>query len=455
MNAMAWFWIAMGALGLSAVFSTLHLSLRAASRVVLDELIEHAPATARARRLGAIIEHPDEHAQSVALIRLACSLVVVIALVRWLAAMSGTDTAGLAQITGGVVLATVLLWLVAIVVPMAIARHAGAKTVAFWSWLIAATHTVLRPLLGVARFFDEVVRRLAGTSEADASETLDAELLNAVDLSERTGHIDETARDMIEAVVEFRSTTVEEIMTPRTEINALEYTDDLATVRRFVREVGHSRIPVYRDNLDHIEGILYAKDLLHWMAQDEPGDFSLVAILRPATYIPETKTVRELLAELIAQRVHIAIAADEYGGTAGLVTIEDMVEEIFGEIEDEYEQDDDDRPSVDIDPQQAAAQIDARKHIDDANDAIAAIGIELPESDDYDTVGGFVATTMGRIPAVGETLTLDGLVVTVLEAEQTRVLRIRVQRVDHGAPVVPAGEPTHADPPTEDTARSA
>jgi len=204
MSAMAWFWIAAGALVLSALFSTLHLSLRAASRVVLDELIERDPATARARRLGAIIEHPDEHALSVALVRLACSLVVVIALVRWLAALGDADTAGLAEIAGGVVLATVLLWLVAIVVPMAIARHAGAKAVAFWSWLIAGTHGALRPLLGVARFFDEVVRRLAGTSEADVSETLDAELLSAVDQSERVGHIDETARDMIEAVVEFR-----------------------------------------------------------------------------------------------------------------------------------------------------------------------------------------------------------------------------------------------------------
>jgi len=291
-----------------------------------------------------------------------------------------------------------------------------------------------------------------GKSEADAADTLDAELLSAVDQSERIGHIDETARDMIEAVVEFRSTTVEEIMTPRTEINALEYTDDLGTVKRFVREVGHSRIPVYRDNLDHIEGILYAKDLLHWMADDAAGDFSLKEILRTPSFIPETKTVRELLKELLARRVHIAIAADEYGGTAGLVTIEDMVEEIFGEIEDEYEQDDDERPSVDIDTVTNSAEIDARKPIDDANDVLEAIGIELPESDDYDTVSGFVATTMGRIPEAGQTLRHEGLLITVLEAEQTRVLRIRVEREDSESVHETANEATDTEPASDSQA---
>jgi CBS domain containing-hemolysin-like protein len=236
---------------------------------------------------------------------------------------------------------------------------------------------------------------------------------------------------MLEAVVEFRSTSVEQIMSPRTEIDALLYTDDLKEVMKFVDEHGHSRIPVYREDLDHIEGILYAKDLLRWIVNhgqdNEP--FVLSKVLRDPTFVPETKTVRELLAQLLAAQVHIAIILDEYGGNSGLVTMEDIVEEIFGEIQDEYEEPDDPAGSVQLDTTAKAATIDARTEIDDANDELENIGIELPESDDYDTVSGFVNTTLGRIPETGEEIELPAMRIEILEAEPTRVVRVRITRV--------------------------
>ena len=246
---------------------------------------------------------------------------------------------------------------------------------------------------------------------------------------------------MLEAVVEFRSTSVEQIMTPRTEINALEYTDDLGEVQAFINEHGHSRHPVYSENLDHIEGMLYAKDLLKWIINhgNNGEPFVLSELLREPSFVPETKTVRELLTQLLADQVHIAIILDEYGGTSGLVTMEDIVEEIFGEIQDEYEEPED-ATAVVLDQSNKSAEIDARTEIDDANDELGAVGIELPESDDYDTVGGFINTLLGRIPEQGEEFDHESLRFEILEAEPTRVVRLRVLCVpDQDEPIKEQG----------------
>jgi len=242
--------------------------------------------------------------------------------------------------------------------------------------------------------------------------------------------VDAVERDMIEAVVNFRDKTVAQVMTPRTEIQAMELSTDLSGVTAAVRSVGHSRIPVYEDSLDHVVGVFYVKDLMKWLAGEGSRNgkpFSLRSLLRPAYFVPETKTIRQLLAELLAKRTHIAMVADEYGGTAGLITIEDIVEEVFGDIQDEYEEPEADAAEVKIDPATRTAEIDARTYIHDANDALAAIGAELPESEDYDTVGGFVTVTMGRIPTSGETFRHDDLTLTVLAAEPTRVTRVKLE----------------------------
>jgi CBS domain containing-hemolysin-like protein len=289
----------------------------------------------------------------------------------------------------------------------------------------------MAPLRVVAGFSDEVVRRLTGAAAHDQEQALHTELLSVVEEGEREGQFDGSERDMIEAVVEFRSRTVEQIMTPRIDIEALEMTDDLGALINLIKESNHSRIPVYEGSLDHIVGVFYVKDLMRWLAGDgakgSGKPFGLREILRPAIFVPETKTVRELLAELLKSRVHIAVVADEYGGTAGLVTMEDIVEEVFGDIQDEYEEVEDETPAVQVQGDGRSAEVDARASIGDANAALRALGIELPESEEYDTVGGFVMTTLGRIPGAGETLTHGRVRVTVVEAAPTRVSRVRVE----------------------------
>ncbi len=423
-----WLWIGLGALVLECLFSVLTLSLRRLGRSALGGLEEED--TARTR-LTSILEDADGHASAMALLRVASTLVVVVACVRWVAHVSGAEQVELSHLLSGLGLAILLVWLIGTAFATAVAKHAGDTVVRWLSPFVILVYVLTIPLRAIADFVDEVVRRLAGGERGNGVEEIEQELLTVVEEGEREGRFDEASRDMIEAVMEFRTTTVEEIMTPRTEVVALAYTDDLEEVKRFVREVGHSRSPVYDENLDHVVGMLYAKDLLRWMAREDASDadaFVLREILRPAMFVPETKTVRELMEQLLSQNVHIAMVADEYGGTAGLVTIEDIVEEIVGEIHDEYEQPELDEPTVEVWQDARSAEGDARIEIDTLNDVLEAIELEVPEGDDYDTLGGFVTVTLGRIPSVGESFEAGDVKVTVLEAEPTRVIRVRIEQ---------------------------
>ena len=415
---------------LTGTLSSLSVSLITMSRSKLASLIQRDETSPLAKRLIAIEHDPDGHASAVKVLAILINLLIGLTSIFWITSILNLPRINILSIFTGILIATALTWSVAMLVPVAVANHAGERSIAIFSRFIRAAHTLLFPALYLMRFLDEVVRRLAGTDLEPAENSISSELLSVVSEGEREGHIDESERVMIEAVVEFRSTLAESVMTPRTEVDALEYTNDLSEVHEFIDEHGHSRAPVYEQNLDHIVGMLYAKDLLGWIMANEPNaPFDLKSILRPPTFVPETKTVRELLAQLLLEKVHIAIIIDEYGGTSGLVTMEDIVEEIFGEIQDEYEKPEDDPTGVEINDAATLAEIDARTEIDDANDDLESLGLEFPESDDYDTVAGYINTTLGRIPEQGEQVTQHNMNITILEAEPTRVLRIAVEPI--------------------------
>lgn len=431
--------VALFGLVLTATFATLHLALVDLARIVLTELAEEHAGTRRAERVRRILADVQGHAVSLGLVRVGLSMLTVFGFVWWLgpAAEHGPRPDMMSVAGAGIALAVVTAALGAfgLIVPHSVARHAGEHAVFHLASVVRLAHLACWPARRMGQLTDEGVRRLTGASR-DVSDAIETDLMSVIDEGQQGGQFDDTEREMIEAVVDLRERTVEQIMTPRTDMAALQYTDDLRAVQRAVRDIGHSRIPVYDDNLDHVLGVLYAKDLLHYLSDDAArgARFELRPLLRPAVFVPESKTVRDLMAQLLESKVHIALVADEYGGTSGLVTIEDIVEEIFGEIQDEYEEDGSDG-SVDIDPEARAAELDARTYINDANDALEAIGVELPESDDYDTVGGFVVVTLGRIPEVGDRLEHQGVAVTVTQAEPTRVTRVRVEPV---APVEPS-----------------
>lgn len=444
MSGAAWLWIAIGATAIGALFATLAQALREVTRTTLDELAVSGGDAGAQARVERILADIQGHAIAAALPRIVCTLIVAVAIFFWADQVRGTVAQWVALVAS-VALASLALWMFIVVIPRAVASHAPESAVYACSRLIRVCYVLLLPLQGVARFWDEVVRRLAGKPAATEAEEIEAELMSVVEEAQQEGQFDQIERNMIEAVVGFSRTTVEQIMTPRTEVEAMELTNNLGEIVKFIRQSRHSRIPVYEGSLDQVVGFFYVKDLMRWLAGDGTArqtgkPFELRSILRPSYFVPETKTIRELLEELVTKKVHVAMVADEYGGTSGLVTLEDIVEEIFGEIQDEYELAEDDLPEVHVNAEERAADIDARAYIRDANDALRVIGVELPEGPEYDTVGGLVVTSLGRIPTAGESLRLAGALVTVMSAEPTRVERVRLEVREESAPVEPASE---------------
>lgn len=456
MSPELWIVVAIVALAGGAVFSTLFQSLRDLSRAALEEISVIRNRPAGSVRAGLILADVNGHATAIALPRIVCTLVVAIALVLWISQLRGNPSPTPADGFLGVGVASILLWIFGVVLPNAIARHAGEATVYAWSPVIRVAYILTRPFQAVSHVVDEAVRRLSGKSDQDEAEALQEEILSVVDEASEEGQFDRVERDMIQAVVKFRDKTVAQVMTPRIDIEAMEFSNDLGEVAKTIRSVGHSRIPVFEGDLDHIVGIFYVKDLMKWLAGDHAGGsrggktFDLRAVARPALFVPETKTIRELLTELLKKRVHIAIVADEFGGTAGLVTIEDIVEEVFGDIQDEYESGNDESPEIKVHVGQRVAEADARAYIDDVNADLRPLGIEIPESEDYDTLGGFVTVSLGRIPAKGESFAADGVRVTVLAAEPTRVTRVRIEpSIPNATPEPAPADPDEARPESE------
>ena len=225
---------------------------------------------------------------------------------------------------------------------------------------------------------------------------------------------------MIESVIDLRDTPVEAIMTPRTDTIAADKNITLSELKELIAESGHSRIPVYEETIDTVLGVLYAKDLLR-LDPDQP--FEAAKVMRSALFIPETKLLRDLLHQFQEQKVHIAVVLDEYGGTAGLITIEDILEELVGEIVDEYESEE---PVAIRRIDENTVEVDARMRIEDLNDELR---LALPEDQDYETIGGFVFSTLGKIPQVGEGCEHENVGIQVIGAEPRRITRLRLQIV--------------------------
>jgi len=426
----------------SCIMATIYIAIGTVTRASAEDMAARAGNTVARARINAIFDKPATHARAVGLVKIIADLCLLVSLCRWTTDVRSGGT-GLTEmpdlLSFFIALGTtgVILFLFGIVLPMGIATHAGARVLYTRSLMIRIIERAFFPATSVAGFFDEVVRRLAGAENKPLEEQVQDELMSAVEEGEREGALDTDERDMIEAVMSFGDLAVAQIMTPRTEMEAIEYTNNLGDITKAIRRIGHSRIPVYEESLDQITGIFYVKDLMRWLAGDGTHGggkpFELRSVIRPAVFVPETKTVRELLKEMMDKKVHIALVADEYGGTAGLVTIEDIFEEIVGDIKDEYEVGPAEIPDVVLKVDQRKADVDGAARIADVNDALTPLGVEIPESEEYDTVGGFVITTLGRIPGKGEKFQHERMEFTILEAKPTRVVKVGLEVRDQPA----------------------
>ncbi|HET6319723.1 MAG TPA: hemolysin family protein [Chloroflexota bacterium] len=269
---------------------------------------------------------------------------------------------------------------------------------------------------------DRAVRRLLGVSHgmtpADAEERLRH-------LVEGNADLEEDEREMIASVIELGEQPVREVMVPRIDIVAAPATSTVRDVLDRIIESGHSRVPIFDDTVDNIVGVVYAKDLLRHM-REGTQEAPVVPLAREPSYVPETKKVDELLHEMQQKRVHLAIVVDEYGGTAGLISIEDLIEEIVGEIQDEYDVEE----ALIEEVSESEAVFDARVSIRDVNDTL---DLDI-EDEDFDTLGGLLYHELGKVPNVGDEVRVDGAVVTVLSTAGRRVGKVRVTK----APPQPA-----------------
>lgn len=258
-------------------------------------------------------------------------------------------------------------------------------------------------------------------TDENVSKVTEDELITLVDASEQNGIIELEERQMIHSIIQLGETLTREIMVPRIDVIALDVHAPLSEAMDKLVESGFSRVPVYEETVDNIIGLLYAKDLISlWRAGKDHGE-SLRSVLRDAYYVPEAKKADELLTELQSRRVHMAIVVDEYGGVAGVVTLEDIIEEIFGEIQDEYDENEELLYQIQED---GSYLFRGRVDLDDFNELMDA---NLPV-DEADTLGGFLYMRFGHVPTTGEKVEEQGLRLTVEQVSSRRIRRVRAQR---------------------------
>ena len=323
--------------------------------------------------------------------------------------------AGLAVAIGAM---TILLVVFGEVLPMSLAVEHPKRYSAWVSRPVAWLSAILWPVRKVLGALTAMTLRLLGSERPrDEPEISEEELRTMVDVGAREGVVDRTEREMIHKVFELEDTVIREVMVPRPDMFCLDVATPSAEILPLLRENVHSRVPVFEETVDHIVGVLYTKDLLPHLA-GLPPDFDLRAHLHPPYFVPESKRADALLREFQAKKLHLAIVVDEYGGTAGLVTMEDLLEELVGEIRDEF--DEEERLIQKVDG--TSYRVSGKLPIDELN---AATGLHLPK-DAFDTVGGWVLDLFGRVPNRGEKNRTGEVTVTVEKVERTRVIEVLI-----------------------------
>jgi putative hemolysin len=409
---------------LNGLFVAAEFSLVRVRRTRLEQLADEG--NRGARRVQRLVSQP---ARFLATIQLGLTFVGFLAATFAGASLVGGVADTIRPVVGNqaeliaLLLITALVSLFTIVfgelVPKALAYSYAERMAFLFAGPIDFLGKILAPLVWLLTTVTNAITRLFGITGTQQEKITTEELLILVERSGEQGVIEAEEQQMIGAVLELGQQRVHEVMVPRIDITALAEDAPLDQVIDMIVAAGHSRIPIYQESIDNIVGIIYAKDLLTVLSKNEK--FDIRALLRTPLFVPESISVDDLLHMLQRRKVHIAIVLDEYGGTAGLVTIEDLIEEIVGEIQDEY---DVEEPMVER-ISDDEARLDGRASIDDLTETF---GIELDGEDreQYDTVGGLVYHEIGGVPQVGDTVEVDGLTLTVESTDGRRVGKVLV-----------------------------
>ncbi len=418
----------LGLLLANALLSAARSALVNARRPLLEQKVQEGAIGARlAYRVA---EDSTRLIATLRLVQVICRLMLAGLAVFWFAPRAADllppgPQAGLYGALGVILLTGLLMVSLGELAPeMAVLRDPEGW--AIWlAPLVAGLEWLLGPVIRLTLRVSAIISgRLAGQPVQFVTEE---EIKTLVDAGEEGGAIEEEEKEMIYSIFQFGDTLAREVMVPRIDIVGVEAGSSLAEASETFLRTGHSRLPVYEDSVDHIVGLVYAKDFLRaW--KNGQQDQLVRSLMRQVYFVPETKKVDDLLAELQSRRVHMAIVIDEYGGTAGLVTLEDLVEEIVGEIRDEYD-------AAEELPYQKVGEseflLDAGTDLDAVNDLL---GASLPTETD-DTLGGFVYSTLGKVPAPGEEIKAGGLKLVVEQVVGRRIRKIRAWRLPPEGPL--------------------
>jgi CBS domain containing-hemolysin-like protein len=296
---------------------------------------------------------------------------------------------------------------------------------------------LLSPLTALFLSLSRAVTRMTGGEEL-AKAVTEEEIMTLVDVGQQGGTIEDDEKEMIYSVLQFGETLAREVMVPRPDITAVEIDEPLSEAIKLFLESGHSRIPVYENEIDNIKGLLYAKDLLTLLVDGGGTTRPIRALMRPAYFVPETKRADALFEEMQERKIHLAVVVDEYGGTAGLVTIEDLVEEIVGDIRDEYDVNEEVEYTVLGDGEYV---VDGGMNLEDLS---AMLEIDLP-NDENDSIGGYVYSKLGHVPEVGEVIEEPNLLMRVDAVENRRIRKVYIAR--RTPPEAETGDADEGDEP--------
>ncbi|NQT30550.1 MAG: HlyC/CorC family transporter [Candidatus Saganbacteria bacterium] len=402
---------------LSAFFSASETALTSLSRMKASRMLEKK--IPGAKTVAELKEKPSEFLSTILignnLVNVAISSLATATIIRAFQVRGYPNTGMAVGIATGVI--TLLLLTFGEIVPKTVAIRRAETISLFVAPIIRVLGIIVRPLAYFIGFICRPFIYLFGGKSPEIGPFItEDEIRLVLAEGEKEGIIRKEERQMIASIFEFWDTVAREVMTPRPDISACEANRSIEEFKKIVIESGHSRIPIYENSLDNIIGVIYAKDLFR-----EGEKHGIRGFIRPATFIPETKKVSELLHEMQAARTHMAVIVDEFGMTSGVVTLEDLVEEIVGEIQDEFEREEKMIEKVD----DHTFLVDGRVALKDLNHRLK---FHFPEEEEYDTIGGFIFSQLGKVPSVGNVVVYQNLRISVERILRRRVTRVKIAK---------------------------
>lgn len=403
---------------LSAFFSGSEAAFFSLDKILVEKLKEEKSSAAK--RILSLLRHPRRLLITIlignTLVNVTAASVAALLLTR-AAVQIGLSTKFAIFINVGVV--TFMILVLGEISPKVVAvknPRSFAKNVSLILWML---YSILLPISFILDRFMDLMTTSLGFKEHEKERLLEAEdFQTLLEIGEEQGDLEADEKEMLHSIFEFGDTSVREIMIPRTDVVCVSHDLSIQELVEVIKSKGHTRIPVYRETIDQIQGIINAKDLLSLVSQEDKN-VDILDLARPALFVPESKKIDDLLRLFQAERQHLAIVVDEYGGTSGIVTLEDIIEEIVGEIRDEYDKE----TSLYRKINEKTYIINAKMDIESLNELI---DIQIPESDDYETLGGYILEQTGSLPKENDIIRHHDYILKMERVEKNRIIHIRI-----------------------------